>query len=153
MRQISVLAAALAIVVGQAEAHAQIGPALNFPGQCPTSGIQPTPLPIVRNVAGTTSAVVATLAAPANGATNYLYGYTISGVGSAAAVVPVTISGILNGSIVVQVPIPITPGGVVVSQSFGIGISANGANTAIVLTTTADATATAIDVGLYGCQY
>ncbi len=136
----------------------QPSPGAPFPvmpagGQCPTSAIQTTPKPIHNVGTGSTGSVQVLLSAPANGATNYLCGWDVSAVGSATALDPVTIAGTLGGSITFQVPVALTPSAVNVQREYNACIPASAINTAISITTTADATGTAIDVDIHGCQF
>jgi hypothetical protein len=113
------------------------------------SGGYPTgAAPIQGNTTGTTGAVVGTLAAVA-GKTTYICGFAVSAVGS-GAVGPITIAGLITASQVYQ--FTASAGGGALNQSFTPCIPASAANTAITTTTTADGTATAVDVNSWGYQ-
>ena len=66
-----------------------------------TSGYPQASTPITGNAAGTTGAVVGTLAATA-GKTTYICGFNVSAVGGTAAVGPITIAGLKGSSMVYQ---------------------------------------------------
>jgi hypothetical protein len=95
------------------------------------------------NATGSTGAVVGTLAAAA-GKTTYLCDFDISSAGT-GSVGPITIAGLLGGSKVYQLTAP-TP----LTKSFNPCLPASAVNTAITITTTADASATAVDVNSSG---
>ncbi|CAN7374315.1 hypothetical protein LJR220_003337 [Bradyrhizobium sp. LjRoot220] len=101
------------------------------------------------NAAGTTGAVVGTLAANATKIT-YLCDFDVSGIGGTAALGPVTIAGLLGGSKIYQLSSSAT--GVTLSKSFNPCIPASAINTAITITTTANGTATAVNVNSSGYQ-
>jgi hypothetical protein len=102
------------------------------------------------NAAGTTGAVVGTLAATA-GKTTYICDFDVSAIGGTAAVGPVTVAGLLGGSKVYQ--LTSSAAGVLLSKKFDPCYPASAQNTAITITTTADGTATAVDVNSSGYQY
>ena len=106
---------------------------------------------ITGNAAGTTGAVVGTLAAVA-GKTTYICGFNISAIGGTATVGPVTVAGLIGSSQVYQLPVNATAGQVLVTQTFTPCIQASAQNTAITITTTANGTATAVDVNSWGFQ-
>lgn len=109
-------------------------------------------IPITGNAQGTTGAVVGTLAAAA-GRFTYICGLNVSAVGSAAgAVGPITVAGIVGSSQVYQLAAAATPSAGFLSQTFTPCIPSSAQNTAITVTTTADATGTAIDVNSWGFQ-
>lgn len=110
-----------------------------------TSPIPPVLLIISGNATGTTGAVVGTLAAAANKLTT-LCDFDVSATGT-GSVGPVTIAGLLGGSRVYQITAPS-----IVSKSFNPCLPASAPNTAITITTTADASATAVDVNSSGTQ-
>lgn len=102
---------------------------------------------ITGNATGTTGAVVATLPAKPNFLT-YICGLHIDSTGS-GAFGPITLAGIVNGPMVFQGTAGANNNP---SQTFFPCIPASGYNTAITLTTTADGTATAVDVNMWGYQ-
>ena len=114
------------------------------PAFAQTSGV-PTGAIITGNATGSTSAVVGTLAAVAN-KTTYICGFSVSGTGS-AAVSPVTVAGIVGSSMVFQ---NLSAGAGILQQAFYPCVPASAPNTAITITTTADGTATAVNVNSWG---
>lgn len=102
------------------------------------------------NGTGTTGAVVGTLAADTTGKTTYLCDFDVSAIGGTAAVGPITVAGLSGGSKVYQ--LSSTAAGATLSKSFSPCLPANAANTAITITTTADGTATGVDVNSSGYQ-
>jgi hypothetical protein len=114
-----------------------------------SSGGYPTgATPIQGNATGTTGAVVGSLAGVA-GKTTYICGFAVSAVGS-GAVGPITIANTITASQVYQFTATATGGAL--TQGFTPCIPASAANTAITTTTTADGTATAVDVNSWGYQ-
>lgn len=101
------------------------------------------------NAAGTTGAVVGTLAAAA-GKTTYICGFNVSSIGGTAASSPITVAGLVGSSQVYQTPVNATAGLILVQQTFTPCIPASAVNTAITVTTTAAAGATAVDVNSWG---
>lgn len=112
-----------------------------------SSGVSGTP--ITGNATGSTGAVVGTLAA-AVGKTTYICGFDVSAIGGTAAVGPVTIAGLTGSSMVYQ--LSSTAAGVTLQKTFTPCIPASAQNTAVTITTTADGTATAVDVNSWGYQ-
>lgn len=106
-------------------------------------------LPITGNSTGTTGAVVGTLAA-AQGRRTWICGFNVSAIGGTAAVGPITIAGLIGSSMVYQMAS--TASGNTVGQTFTPCIPASADNTGITITTTADGTATAVDVNSWGFQ-
>jgi hypothetical protein len=100
------------------------------------------------NATGTTGAVVGTLAA-ASGKTTYICGFDVSAIGGTAAIGPITIAGMVGSSMVYQGSSS-AAGGIVAGKTFTPCIPASATNTAITITTTADGTATAVDVNSWG---
>jgi hypothetical protein len=105
--------------------------------------------PITGNATGTTGAVVGTLAA-ATAKTTYMCGFSVSAIGGTAAVGPITIAGTITSSMVFQ--LASSAGGSFLTQAFSPCIPASALNTAITITTTADGTASAVDVNSWGFQ-
>lgn len=97
---------------------------------------------------GTTGAVTATLPAAA-GKTTYICGFDISAAGT-ATISPITVTGVLGGTLTYQ---GISAGSAPFSVRFGPCVPASAVNTAINVVTTADGTATAVDVQAYGFQF
>src|SRR5215469_1006693 len=114
------------------------------PAVAQTSGV-PTGAIITGNATGSTGAVVGTLAARA-GVTTYICGFNVSAIGGTATVGPITVAGLIGSSQVYQLPVNAATGQILATQTFSPCIPASAANTAITVTTTADGTATAVDV-------
>lgn len=106
-------------------------------------------VPITGNAAGTTSAVVGTLAA-APGKTTYICGFNVGSIGGTAATGPITIANITGSSMVYQLTSSAT--GTNVGQAFYPCIPTAAPNTAITVTTTANGTASAVNVSSWGFQ-
>jgi hypothetical protein len=104
--------------------------------------------PLSGNAAGSTGAVVGTLAA-AVGKTTYICGFNVSAIGGTAASGPITIAGLVGSSQVYQGSSTVA-GNTVASSTFTPCIPASATNTAITVTTTANGTATAVDVNSWG---
>lgn len=115
----------------------------------PVTGVSATP--ISGNATGSTGAVVGTLAAAAT-KTTYICGFNVQAIGGTAAVGPITIAGLVGASQVYQGS-STAAGGTVAKEQFNPCIPANAINTAITITTTADGTATAVDVNSWGFQF
>lgn len=115
------------------------------------------PLPVVLapssvitgNGAGTTGAVVGTLAAVAS-LTTYICGFDVSAIGGTAAVGPITVAGTVGSSLVYQMSS--TAAGVTLGRTYQPCIPASAVNTVITVTTTADGTASAVNVNAWGYQ-
>lgn len=118
--------------------------------QATPSGTAYPSVPIAAGASGTTGAVVATLAADATRLT-YICGFDVSAIGGTAAVGPITIAG-LTGSQSFKYQASSTAAGVTLSRTFTPCIPSNAINTAITVTTTADGTASAVDVNAWGFQ-
>lgn len=100
---------------------------------------------ITGNASGTTGVVVATLAAVA-GKTTWICNFNVSGTGT-LSVGPITIAGLAGGSQVYQLTAPGSVG-----ATFTPCLPASAVNTAVTITTTADASATAVNVNSSGFQ-
>ena len=122
-----------------------ISPNSGAPGQYPAGAI-----PITGNATGSTGAVVGTLAALA-GKTTWICGFDVEAIGGTAAVGPITVAGLKGSSMVFQAS-STAAGGSVARMTFTPCVPASAANTAITITTTADGTATAVDVNSWGFQ-
>lgn len=121
-----------------------------YPGG--TAPIGPMATPITGNATGTTGAVVGTLAA-VSGKTTYICGFNVYAIGGTATVGPITVAGLVGTSQVYQTDVnSATVGKRVASEQFSPCIPASAANTAITVTTTANGTATAVDVNSWGFQ-
>jgi hypothetical protein len=101
------------------------------------------------NGAGSTGAVVGTLAG-VSGKTTYICGFSVSALGGTATVGPITIANTITASQVYQLASAVA--GVTLAVPFSPCIPANAAATAITVTTTADGSATAVDVNSWGYQ-
>jgi hypothetical protein len=105
---------------------------------------------ITGNAAGTVGAVVGTLAATA-GKTSYICGFEVSAIGGTAAIGPITIAGLIGSSMIFQGSSS-AAGGTIAQKTFAPCIPASATNTAITITTTANGTATAVNVNSWGYQ-
>lgn len=104
--------------------------------------------PITGIGTGSTGAVVGTLAAfPSR--LNYICNVDVSVIGGTAAVGPIVIAGLTGGSFTYQASAT-AAGGLALSRTFTPCIPASGPNVAITVTTTADGTASAVDVNVSG---
>lgn len=101
------------------------------------------------NGTGSTGAVVGTLAAASSKFT-YICGFSVSATGGVATLGPITIAGLVGSSQVYQLFSTAT--GANLSVPFMPCIPSSAVNTAITVTTTADATASAVDVNSWGYQ-
>jgi hypothetical protein len=108
-------------------------------------------IPITGNANGTTGAVVGTLAAVA-GKTTYICGFTVSGFGGTGDPGPVTVAGTTGSSMTFQMSLNNASTSSVLQQNFSPCVPASAANTAITITTTAAAGATAVNVVSFGYQ-
>ena len=149
-----ILLGLLLLVCLAAPASAQTDVRLNCLNPYATSPInQWTPCAAVTvitgNSTGSTGAVVGTLAG-VSGHTTFLCGFNVSAVGGTAAVGPITIAGIPGSNMVYQ--LASTASGASVGNTFSPCIPATAANTAITITTTADGSASAVDVNAWGYQ-
>ena len=146
-----------------AEAQTSRNPCYNTSdsaGNCIGVG-ENSPLPVISqppgggitgNAVGTTGAVVGTLAA-ATGKTTFICGFNVQAIGGTATVGPVTIDGLVGRSQVYQTDVnSATVGKTVAAATFNPCIPASATNTAITVTTTANGTATAVDVNSWGYQ-
>src|SRR5271170_5466211 len=115
-------------------------------GMPPSSQYPKGAVAIGGNGTGSTGAVVGTLT-PAATDTAYICGFNVSALGT-LTVGPITVAGLLGGSQVYQ--LVATAGGVTLEIQFSPCIPASAINTPITTTTTADASATAVDVNSWG---
>jgi hypothetical protein len=106
--------------------------------------------PITGNAAGTTGAVVGTLLASGTSTMTFICGFSVDAIGGSAAVGPITLAGIVGSSMVFQLSSSAT--GTFRDREFNPCLAASAANTAITVSTTADSTATAVDVKTWGYQ-
>lgn len=105
--------------------------------------------PIGGNATGTTGAVVGTLAGVMS-KTTYICGFNVSAIGGTAAVGPITVAGLITSSQVYE--LASTASGNQLSEHMYPCIPASAVNTAITITTTADASASAVAVNSWGYQ-
>lgn len=119
------------------------------PQGTPATGYPAGATAITGNATGSTGSVVGTLAA-ASGKFTYICGFTVSATGGTATLGPITIAGLIGSSQVYQLFSSAT--GVTLTENFFPCIQGSAVNTAITTTTTADATATAVDVNSWGYQ-
>jgi hypothetical protein len=102
------------------------------------------------NAAGSTGAVVGTLTSAA-GKTAYICGFNVQAIGGTATVGPITVAGLIGSSQVYQTDVnSATVGKTVAQATFSPCIPASAVNTNITVTTTANGTATAVDVNSWG---
>ncbi len=106
-------------------------------------------VPIAGNASGTTGSVVGTLT-PAAGKTAFVCDFDVSAIGGTAPVGPIVVAGLIGGSKTYQ--LSASAAGVTLSKSFNPCLAASAINTAITITTTADGTATAVNVNSSGYQ-
>lgn len=106
--------------------------------------------PVTGIGSGSTGAVVGTLAA-FPGRTTYLCNVDVSAIGGTAAVGPIVIAGLTGGSFTYQAS-STAAGGLALTRTFTPCIPSSSVNTAITITTTADGTATAVNVNASGYQ-
>jgi hypothetical protein len=128
-------------VVGQSPVMPQTYPTLY--------SLQTTP--IQGNASGTTGAVVGTLAAAAAKFT-YLCDFDVTALGTAASVGPIVIAGLAGGSKTYQMGTLATGTQQFLSKNWSPCLQSSAVNTAITITTTADGTATAVNVNSSGYQ-
>jgi hypothetical protein len=150
------IGASISAVLGLAlVAGAVWGQAANPPGP-PAYGSTP-PLasqypaaatPVAEAGSGSTGAVVGQISAVAN-QTSYLCGFDVSAIGGTAAVGPVVIAGLI-GTTSFTYQISSTAAGLTLARNYNPCIPASATNTAITVTTTADGSATAVDVNVHG---
>jgi hypothetical protein len=148
MLKIVIRTLALCALFSTGLAHAQT-PLPGTAGPASGTGYPAGAAAISGNSTGTTGAVTGTLAA-SQGRLTYICGFSVSGVGGTAALGPVTVAGLNGASQVFQLFSTAT--GVTLSQLYAPCIPASAVNTAITVTTTADGTATAVDVNSWGYQ-
>lgn len=138
-------------------ARAQPVNQLNVVVQCPTGVLDANgnPVvvpcyvtPVVAVGTGTTGAVTATMAAVA-AKTNYICGFAVSALGGTATVGPITISNLI-GNLTFTFQQASSASGLTLTQGFWPCIPAKAVNTTIAVATTADGTATAVDVNVWG---
>ena len=148
------------IFASVAEAQTSRNPCYNTTGQtglpnCIGVGTA-APLPVISqppgggitgNAAGSTAAVVGTLDA-ATGKTTFICGFNVQSIGGTA-----TVAGLIGSSQVYQTDVnSATVGKTVAAANFNPCIPARATKTAITITTTANGTATAVDVNSWGYQ-
>jgi hypothetical protein len=97
---------------------------------------------------GTTGAVTATMAATP-GKTNWVCSVQVSAIGGTATVGPITVTGLKGGNTLTY-QVASTAAGNFLIIPFQPCFPASAANTAIAAATTADGTATAVDVNIIG---
>lgn len=107
-------------------------------------------IPITGAGTGSTGAVTASLAG-AVGRTTFICGLNVSAIGGSATIGPITVANLTGNSFVVQMAS--TAAGNTLVVPFSPCIPASGQNTTITVTTTADGTASAVDVNMWGYQF
>jgi hypothetical protein len=129
------------VVVGQSPVMPQTYPTLYSAQTTPAQG----------NASGSTGAVVGTLAAVATKFT-YLCDFDVTALGTAASVGPIVVAGLAGGSKTYQMGTLATGTQQFLSKNFSPCLQSSAVNTAITITTTADGTATAVNVNSSGYQ-
>ena len=112
--------------------------------------IQQNPAALTAIASGTTSAVTATMATTINGDTAFLCGFDVSAIGGTAAIGPITVTGLLGGTFTYQLVSTAT--GVTLGRTFSPCVPASKAGQSIAVVTTADGSASAVNVQAYGIQ-
>lgn len=128
------------------------GAQANFSSTASVQSVSQYPVgssPITGNATGTTGAVVGTLAGVAL-KTTYICGLNISATGGVATLGPITVAGLVGSSMTFQLFSTAT--GANLTWNFSQCIPASAQNTPITITTTADGTASAVDVNSFGYQ-
>lgn len=145
------LLVALALPAPAQQYNGPNGPVSGVVPMCmgPTGRAVTCPEAITGRGSGTTGAVVGTIAA-AVGKTSYLCSFDVSAIGGTAAVGPIVVAGLIGGSFTYQ--LSSTASGVTLTRHFTPCIPASAVNTAITITTTADGTASAVNVNATGYQ-
>lgn len=105
-------------------------------------------LPVTAVGTGTTGAVTATMAATP-GKTNFICGLQVSALGGTATVGPITVTGLAGGNTLTFQMASLASGNFLVVP-FSPCFPASAVNTAIAAATTADGTASAVDVNILG---
>lgn len=128
----------------------QAGAALSASNPIPvqlTPSLPSTVTALAGNASGTTGAVVGTLTSAA-AKTAYISGFSVSAIGGVAAVGPIVVAGLAGGSQTYQMN-SLAAGNTLV-VNFAQAIPASAVNTNITVTTTADGTASAVNVNSWG---
>lgn len=115
-------------------------------GALPNGAVQ-----VQGNATGTTGAVVGTLAAVSAKFT-WLCDFDVSALGTASTIGPIVVAGLLGGSKTYQMGTLAAGTQQFLNKNFSPCLQSSAVNTAITITTTADATATAVDVNSSGYQ-
>lgn len=105
--------------------------------------------PVVNAATGTTGAVSAALGGTSN--TTYICGFDVSAIGGTAAIGPITVTNLV-GSKTFTYQLASSASGNLLTKTFSPCIPASATSTAITVATTADGTATAVDVNVWGYQ-
>jgi len=138
------LALCLASPASAQDVNCQLGGAVI--GNCIPTVVLPPTTTLLGVGTGSTGAVTATLTSAA-GKLAYLCSFDVSALGGTATVGPITVTG-LGTTLTYQ--IAATASGNVFTRNFQPCLPASAANTNIVITTTADGTASAVDVNAAG---
>ncbi len=109
-------------------------------------------IPVGCTATGSTGAVTATCSVPTTGVINrtlFICGFAVSAIGGTAAVGPITVSNLLGGT--QKWELASAAAGSQLNVSFNNGcMPATGPNTSVTIVTTADGTATEVDVTGWG---
>jgi hypothetical protein len=132
------------VTPGNQTAPGSVQMCLNSAGQAvPFNGAICGATVISNSASGTVGAVVATLTSAA-GKTAFLCNWNVYAVGS-ATISPITITGLLGGTLTFN-GVSASAAGTLFPQTYAPCLPASGTNTNIVITTTADATASAVNL-------
>lgn len=117
-----------------------------------TAGFPAGATPVTSSATGTTGAVVATLPAAA-GKTTYICGFNATGNEAATgAIVAVTVAGTISGSLNYFIAHSVTPTLGNLNNTFTPCVPSSAVNTAITVTSAADAAGTNVAVTAWGYQ-
>jgi hypothetical protein len=110
--------------------------------------------PVVVIAAGSTAAITATMPADTSPVlqTNWLCGYDVEVYGGTAVVTPLTITGLLGGTMTIRKVLTSAATGAGYTQTYTPCLIASAPATAISVATTADGTATSVTVQVWGFQ-
>lgn len=117
------------------------------PTNAPVAEVVEQPQVVTAIATGSTGAVTATFALVPN-KTLYICGFDVSALGGTAAIGPITVTGLLGGTFTYQ--FTSTAAGVTLNRLYTPCVPAANQTTAIAIVTTADGTASAVDVNAWG---
>jgi|ERR1035437_1488848 hypothetical protein len=110
--------------------------------------------PVVVIATGSTAAITATMPADTSptGRTNYLCGFDVEAVGGTAVVTPLTIEGLLGGTMTITQVVTSSTTGVGYTRTYTPCLPASDPADLVSVATTAAAGATAVTVQVWGFQ-